>query len=191
VRPRLEPRHPLHVVIRVIGGVRLRRRAGWRAIRHALGVTLRRHDFRICHVSIQATHVHLLVEADDRVALARGMQGFQIAAARRFNLLRRRRGRLFSDRYHPVALRSPPQVRHAVSYVLNNWRRHGEDVGSNLRLDPYSSAAAFADWNPRPPSELDPERERLPVVMPCTWLLASGWRRRGTIAPRARPGPLP
>ena len=57
-------------------------------------MTARRADFRICHVSIQATHVHLLVEADDRMALARGMQGFQIACARRFNQLqlRARRG---------------------------------------------------------------------------------------------------
>ncbi len=190
MRPRVEPRHPLHVVIRVIGGVRLRRRAGWRAVRHALGITLRRHDFRICHVSIQASHVHLLVEADDRVALARGMQGFQIAAARRFNLLRRRKGVLFSDRYHPVAIDDPRQVRHAVSYVLNNWRRHGEHIGSSLRLDPYSSATTFADWNPRPRSETDPERDRLPVVLPATWLLSTAWRRHGTIAPHARPGPL-
>ncbi len=190
VRPRHDAKHPLHVVIRVVGGIRLRRRAGWRAVRHALGVTLRRHDFRICHVSIQATHVHFLVEADDRMSLARGMQGFQIACARRFNRLRRRRGRLFSDRYHPVALRSPRQVRHAISYVMNNWRKHREDTGSNLRLDPYSSAVAFVSWNPRPQSETDPERERLMVVLPSTWLLAHGWRRYGPISPRERPGPV-
>jgi len=54
----VEPRHPLHVVIRVAPGIRLRRRAGWRAVRHAMGVVLRRHDFRVCLASIQATHVH-------------------------------------------------------------------------------------------------------------------------------------
>src|SRR6185436_4712719 len=152
MRPRVEPRHPLHVVIRVVSGVRLRRRAGWRAVRHAMGVTLRRHDFRVCHASIQGTHVHLIVEADDRMALARGMQALQIACARRFNRAVQRRGALFADRYHPRALATPAEVRHAISYVMNNWRRHREDrfASPHVRLDPYSSAASFADWNPRP-----------------------------------------
>ena len=179
VRPALDPRQPQHVVVRIVGGLRLRRRAGWRAVRHAMGVVLRRHDFRVCHASIQATHVHFVVEADDRMALARGMQALQIACARRFNRLLRRKGPLFSDRYHPRALATPTEVRHAVRYVLDNWRHHGEhrDAGPEVRIDPYSSAASFAPWNPRPPSETHPHRERLPVVMPSTWLLSIGWRR--------------
>jgi hypothetical protein len=186
----VNPRHPLHVIIRVAPGVRLRRRAGWRAIRHGLGVAIRRHDFHVCHVSIQATHVHLIVEADDATALARGMQGLQIAAARRFNRLTRRRGVLFVDRYHPVPLDRPQRVRNALRYVLNNWRRHLEDrfAASRTRFDPFSSAPAFTDWHARPPSETDPERERLPVVMPSTWLLSVGWRRHGAISPFERPG---
>jgi hypothetical protein len=189
-RPRVEPRHPLHVIVRVTPGVRLRRRAGWRAVRHGLHVTLARADFRVCHVSIQATHVHLVVEADSTTALARGMQGFQIAAARRFNRLVRRRGVLFADRYHPVPLTVPLQVRNAIAYVLNNWRHHREDrfAAAHARFDPFSSAPAFADWHARPPSETDPERERLPVAMPSTWLLAIGWRRHAPISARERPG---
>jgi putative transposase len=191
LRPRVEPTHPLHVVIRVVGGIRLRRRAGWRAIRHAMGVALARHDFRICHVSIQASHVHLIVEADDKTALARGMQGFQIACARRFNRYLRRKGTLFSDRYHPVPLRSPQQVRNAVSYCLNNWRRHREDrFAPGVVMDPYSSAHSFAPWHPRPRSETHPDEERLPVVVPGTWLLGVGWKRHRPISPRERPGPI-
>jgi len=192
VRAQLDPRQPQHVIVRIVGGIRLRRRAGWRAVRHAMGVALRRHDFRVCHASIQATHVHFIVEADDRMALARGMQGLQIACAKRFNEPRLRRSALFSDRYHPVPLRTPAQVRNAIGYVMNNWRRHGEDrfAAPGARLDPYSSAASFAHWNPRPSSETDPERERLPVVLPSTWLLAIGWRRGGALSPFARPGPL-
>jgi REP-associated tyrosine transposase len=196
-RPRVEPRHPLHVVIRGTRAAgRLRTRAGYRAVRHALIVTLRRHDFRICHVSIQATHIHLLVEADDRMALARGMQGFQIACARRFNQLRATRaavraaGRVFADRYHPVPLAGPRRVRHALGYVLGNWRRHGEDRGSQAVLDPFSSAAAFGGWAGARPASLDARSEPLPVCFPTTWLLAGGWRRAGPrLSPRARPGP--
>jgi hypothetical protein len=49
---------------------------------------------------------HLLVEAGSRTALARGMQGFEISAAKHLNAAvskargRRRRGAVFPDRYH-------------------------------------------------------------------------------------------
>ena len=82
-RPELNARHPVHVVLRVIGAVgSLRRRFTYRAIREATLTTARREDFRIVHVSIQRTHIHLLVEADHKAALASGMQGFQISAAK-------------------------------------------------------------------------------------------------------------
>jgi hypothetical protein len=32
----------------------------------------------LCHLSIQHNHIHLLVEASDKQALASGMKGFQI-----------------------------------------------------------------------------------------------------------------
>ncbi len=117
-RPAIDPRHPLHVVIRARAGLKLRRRAGWLAVRHGLATTCRRADFRICHVSVQGNHVHLIVEADSHVALARGMQGFQIACARRFNLQTRRSGGVFADRYHPRPLRTPRETRNALAYVL-------------------------------------------------------------------------
>jgi hypothetical protein len=49
------------------------RRPRW-TIRQATLTTARREDFRIIHLSIQRTHVHLLVEAQDKGALASGMQ---------------------------------------------------------------------------------------------------------------------
>ena len=117
-RPAIDARHPLHVVIRARPGLKLRRRAGWLAVRHGLAVTCRRSDFRICHVSVQGNHVHLIVEADTHVSLARGMQGFQIACARRFNLQTRRSGGVFADRYHPRPLRTLRETRNALAYVL-------------------------------------------------------------------------
>ena len=51
-RPELKARHPVHVVLRVIGEVgSLRRRFTYRAIREATLTTARREDFRIVHVS--------------------------------------------------------------------------------------------------------------------------------------------
>ena len=127
-RPELKARHPVHVVLRVIGAVgSLRRRFTYRAIREATLTTARRDDFRIVHVSIQRTHVHLLVEADGKRALASGMQGFQISAAKHLNAAiskgkpgPRRRGTVFPDRYHAEIITSPRQARHALAYVLVN-----------------------------------------------------------------------
>jgi hypothetical protein len=77
-RPFLHARYPVHVTLRVVGAVgNLRRRCVYQAIREATLTTARREDFRIVQLSIQRTHVHLLVETDDKRALARGMQGFQ------------------------------------------------------------------------------------------------------------------
>ena len=64
-RPELKARHPVHVVLRVVDAVHnLRRRFTYHAIREATLTTARRDDFRIVHLSIQRTHLHLLVEAD-------------------------------------------------------------------------------------------------------------------------------
>jgi REP element-mobilizing transposase RayT len=128
----------------------LRRRCVYQAIREATVTTAPREDFRIVQLSIQRTHVHLLVEADDKHALARGMQGFQISAAKHLNAAiskgkpgPRRRGTVFPDRYHAEIIRSPRQARNALSYLMNNfentrkieWRRrpHGRSTGSPAR----------------------------------------------------------
>src|SRR6201995_4107447 len=123
-RPELLARHPVHVVLRVISAVgNLRRRFTYRAIREATLTTARREDFRIVHLSIQRTHIHLLVEAKHKDALAAGMQGFQISAAKHLNAAisqgkpgPRRRGTVFPDRYHAQIITPPRPARHAMSY---------------------------------------------------------------------------
>src|SRR5438874_2995067 len=85
-RPFLNPRYPVHVTLRAIAAVgNLRRRCVYKAIREATLTTARREDFRIVHLSIQHNHVHMIVEANDKQALALGMQGFQISAAKHLN----------------------------------------------------------------------------------------------------------
>src|SRR6185503_5082963 len=124
-RPELAARHPVHVVLRVVGVVgNLRRRFTYKAIREATLTTALREDFRIVHLSIQRTHLHLIVEADGKAALASGMQGFQISAAKHLNAAisrdkpERRRGAVFPDRYHAEIITSPTRARHTLSYVM-------------------------------------------------------------------------
>src|SRR5438477_2368341 len=193
-RPFLHERYPVHVVLRVIGAVgNLRRRCVYQAIREATLTTARRENFRIVHLSIQRNHVHLLVEADDKKALASGMQGFQISAAKHLNAAiskgkpgPRRRGVVFPDRYHAEIITSTTQARHALNYVLSNWRKHKEDRAPKLagwKIDWFSSAAMFPGWAEygeeaflwRGPETYDP----LIVYQPRTWLLRVGWTRGG------------
>jgi REP element-mobilizing transposase RayT len=190
-RPEVVARHPVHVVLRVTGEVgTLRKLRAYRAIRGALGTCLARADYRIVHVSIQANHLHLLVEADDKRALARGMQGFAISAAKRLNrALRRRRGDVFAYRYHATAVTSPTQARNAIAYILNNWRRHRHDARAPWRIDPYSSADAFRGW--ATPHGYAPRREPLPVAAPTAWLLTDGFARAAPIRTHEVPGPDP
>ena len=203
VRPFLEGRHPVHVILRITREVgRLRRRSAYQAFRRALITVLARGDFRVVHISIQATHVHLICEADDRMALSKGVRALSISAAHRLNAaigrdrgVARRRGRVFTDRYRAKVIDSPKHCRNELAYVLNNWRRHREDLAGaaqrRAKVDPYSSAVAFPGWTGREgvPFAWPRGYEPLPVSYPTTWLLTDGWRRWGPIALEDRPGP--
>jgi len=164
----------------------LRTPHAYRAIRRAVDRSRARSDFRITHASIQSNHLHLLVEADDKRALTRGMQAFAISAAKRLNReLRRARGQVFAFRYHATAIESPTQARNAVCYIVNNWRHHRCDRYDTRRFDPYSSAHAIRDWR------IEPHPDQLPVVRPTTWLLTRGLDRACPIRPDEVPGPDP
>jgi REP element-mobilizing transposase RayT len=200
-RPKISRHQALHVVLRVMPEVgSMRRRKLYTAIRDASVVAALRERIRIVHISIQRTHVHMLVEAETKLALSRGMQGFQISAARNINTVlgpdkyRRRRGRVFADRYHLKVITSPRQARHVLQYVLNNWRKHEEDrrgLSSTWLVDPFSSGCSFPDW-----LELEDKAMMWPlratydplvVRRPKSWLLRGGWKSAGTISARAVP----
>jgi REP element-mobilizing transposase RayT len=200
-RPEVKLRHPLHVVLRVVPAVEsLRTRKLYQAIREATIVATLRERIRIVHISLQRNHIHLLVEAESKGALARGLQGFQISAARNINTrlgescYRRRRGRVFADRYFADAITSPRRARNALSYTINNWRKHGEDragLASTWLVDPFSSGVSFPDW-----TELEgkhfmwpirPTYDPLIVRRPESWLLREGWKLSGPISARDVP----
>jgi hypothetical protein len=160
--------------------------------------TFHRTAFRIVHMSIQNNHVHLIIEADDRMALARGMQGFQISAAKHINAAiakdggKRRRGCVFADRYHVKVMKSRRGVRNGLAYVLNNWRHHGQHLLRSpvpLPIDPFSTAPSFDGWSWTPAYEWPVTYEPLPVWEPKTWLLREGWKMHGLIDPDEVPGP--
>jgi hypothetical protein len=104
---------------------------------------------------------------------------------------------VFPDRFHQEILTNPTRVRGCLSYVLNNWRKHREDVSAVARawkVDPFSTAVLFDGWKEHDDQALfwrwrdtyDP----LVVYRPRTWMLAEGWRRRGAISYSEVPGPM-
>jgi hypothetical protein len=104
-RDEVSARVPMHVTTGVVEGLPDLRNAAcyevfWSAFEEGAERVGRRVDgeFRVCEYSIQGNHLHLLVEASDNDALARGMQGLKIRIARGLNKLWGRKGRVWGDR---------------------------------------------------------------------------------------------
>jgi REP element-mobilizing transposase RayT len=178
-RDRHDARCPAHVTLRVADGLpSLRRGAALAAVQKALAMSSR-ETFRLVHFSVQRDHVHLLVEANDTQALARGCQGLAIRVAKAVNRVLGRAGAVWADRYHARMLSTPRVVRHCLVYILQNWRKH---VPGARGIDPCSSGPWFRGWRTQPPPP-----GRCPVAEPHTWLVRLGWHRHGRIALEERP----
>ncbi|HEX9295059.1 MAG TPA: transposase [Polyangiaceae bacterium] len=183
-----DPRHPVRITLRAAKDVpSLRNPAVFQEIRRAIAETVRAW-FRVVHFSVQADHVHLLVEANDKICLSRGITGFSIRVARTINAVLRRSGRVWSDRYDACPLRTPGEVRQGLVDVLMNWKRH---VTGAKGLDPCSSAWWFDGWKTPPPLPADWNSDRPPVEPPRTALLRQAWKREGPLSPSDRPQRTP
>jgi REP element-mobilizing transposase RayT len=160
-RPDHRATYPVHVTLRACPAVRSLRAASVlalvrRAIAHGSSA-----NFRIIHFSVQMDHIHLIIEAGDRVALSRGVAGPTIRAARAINRALRRRGRVWDDRYHARDLRTPRETRTGIVYVLQNWKKH---LRGARGIDGCSSGPWFDGWVARGPAP----RARSPAVAPRT-----------------------
>jgi len=182
-RPVHSRAHPMHVTLRAKRGLpSFRRQTLFAAFEKAFRTT-RREDFRIVEYSVQDNHVHLIVEASDKDALSRGMKSFTVRANRLFNVAwGRKRGQVWGDRYHRRDLTSPRSVRNALVYCLNNHRKHTPSTRAKPELDHCSSGAWFEGWVEAP----FVESER-PTPRARTWLLSTGWRKRGRVHLTERP----
>jgi REP element-mobilizing transposase RayT len=157
-RPSLAWSHPLHVTIRVRAGAwNLRGGRVFKVVNHAFKAAREKFGMRLCQFSVMRNHVHLLVEASDRRALSRGMQGLGIRLAKALNKLMGAKGTVYADRYHAHVLKTPSEVAQALNYVLSNAVKHGL---IRRGPDPCSSEVQLG-------STAEPE----------TWLLRGGWRR--------------
>ncbi len=189
-RPRksLASRFPVHVTLKLRSGLpRLRNKREYEVLRAAFAAGCARNlqgTFRLCHYAVLNDHLHLICEAQDRRALARGLQGLLIRIAKALNKLWSRRGSVFADRYHDRILTSPREVRNALRYVFGNGKKHaaeGREITVPQAMDTFTSAPWFTGF-----------RERIfvkgieaivrPVADPGTWMLREGWQIHGRLS---------
>ena len=187
IRPSVTRHVAAHVTLKVREGLRsLRDVRIVRALEATFGRAAERGDFRLVEYTIQGDHLHLIVEANDRRALGRGMMSIASRVARAVNRVLGRSGRVLRDRYHLRVLRTPLEVRRALAYVLLNARKHlgarAPRVGS---VDPASSGAWFQGWRDGAQALA---RAPAPVARALSWLLREGWRRHGLLDPSEVPG---
>jgi len=185
---------PVHVTVRVRPDVpSLRSKKLLRELQRSWRRACERGEFRVVHYSVQRNHVHLLVEAQGRGALARGIKSTAARLARAVNRVHHRTRPVLDGRFHHRTLRTPSEVRRALAYVLLNARKHWAEkhrgAAPPMRLDPASSRRWFDGWR-GPPLDVGAHRvrEAREVAPARTWLLRTGWRRHGLIDPTELPG---
>jgi putative transposase len=123
-------------------------------VKRALIAGASKPGFRLVHFAILGNHLHLIVEADSNLMLSRGVQGLAVRISHAVNrAMSRKRGKVFSDRFHQHVLRTPPEAKAAIRYVIENYRKHRAESGrpvSSRFLDPHSSASLSRDVLPAP-----------------------------------------
>jgi REP element-mobilizing transposase RayT len=118
---------------------------GW--VRRALVAGGRSDGFRLIYFAILGNHIHLIVEGDDRRSLSRGVQGLAIRIARAVNqAMSRKRGKVFSDRFHEHVLRSLRETKAAVHYVLNNYKKHCSEAADPWRRTSSIRTPRWSKW---------------------------------------------
>ncbi len=187
-RPDHRARHPVHVTLRARRGLpSFREQALFGAMRKAIAASLRSKrvgsSLRVLHFSVQSNHVHLVVEAHDKRAMARGLLGLGVRLARAINGALAVRGSVWGDRYHARALETPREVRNALVYVLMNAKKHGVLLRG---VDAFSSGPWFDGFVER--AHVSPPTDDPPVASPRTWLAREGWRMHGLVRVTERPG---
>jgi putative transposase len=209
-RPPHQAGTPVHVTLRAALAP-LRSQFLFPTVRLAISRATRRAParFRVVEFSVQHDHVHLIVEASNKRELSAGVRSVSIRIARYVNDLLARRGRFWADRWFGRALRSPREVRYALSYVLSNFRKHARSP-LPPGIDPFSSGGWFEGWQEWTPNGRAPARvaarpppgvavqsgevvdgnelRSRPCLAARQWLTSVGWRRHGLLSWVARPG---
>jgi REP element-mobilizing transposase RayT len=150
-RPRTpHQRHcPAHVTLRASSAVpSLRAGRLLLATQNALAAASTAR-FRVLHYSVQADHLHLLVEANGPTEFERGVRGLVIRVAKAVNRALGRAGRVWADRYYAREPRARCGMRSCTCSTTSRStcarlagsiraRRHGGSTGGGMRPNALS-----------------------------------------------------
>ena len=118
-RPELNRNHPLLVTVKVLPVVgKLRNQLVLALFRRLVERMNAKDVVQVIEFSIQHDHVHMVVEAEGKAELSSAMNGLASSFARGINKLWKRRGDVFLDRYHSMAIDTPSAMRSVLRYVL-------------------------------------------------------------------------
>jgi REP element-mobilizing transposase RayT len=178
--------HPVHVTMKLLPDLpSLRKPENFLPVLKMFEAA-QKETFRIVHFTVQGNHMHLLIEAAGKDALARGMTGLAVRISKGLNKLWERRGTLFADRYHSRVLTKPTEVRNVLDYIFKNRRKHSGQKSVQL-FDSCSSAMLFDGWKEMEARELVGDYR--PIVEARSWLVREGWLKAGgKLSVRTSPG---
>lgn len=134
---------PLHLTIKIE-----RTKAGLRnksilKILHRAIKKARMAGLSINHYTLEFDHIHLLVEASDKLSTSKGMQSFGITLSKGINKLKGLKGRVFKTRYHYRKLSSRNEIRNVLNYILGNSIKHKQ---ASSIVSPYNSIMAVKSF---------------------------------------------
>lgn len=85
----------------------------------------RRQGLKVIHFTLEYDHAHFLIEADNHIILAKGMQSLGVTLAKAINKARKQSGTVYKNRYHFNRITTPRQLRNVMNYIFTNGRKHG------------------------------------------------------------------
>lgn len=130
-RPDLDGKTPVLVTLLRGPGLKSFRAARTRtAIHRALGAGAGRNGLGLVCYRIQADHLQLICEPEDRDALSEGMKGLGVRLSKAINATWERQGSVFPERFIEALLDTPAKLERTLAELL------GDDGGV---VDPGSS----------------------------------------------------
>ncbi|MFT7679604.1 MAG: REP element-mobilizing transposase RayT [Planctomycetota bacterium] len=182
VRPTTQNSHGVLITWKLARGIGNLRTE---AVRHLLEECFRkgkdRFGFKLISYSILSNHLHMIAIVQDDEALRKGTQGMGIRIGKAINKLFGRSGRVLRDRYHAKPMYGRAAIRRAITYVLQNARKHQIPIPDG-EWDQYSSARFSSGL-------VDAPAEEWPVVPVC-YFYAFARAALRTIRPDIFPGHL-
>ena len=140
VRPTAARSDGVLITWKLVSGLgNLRTKAMLRVLEECFRKGKDRFGFQLISFSVMSNHLHLVATSLEDEGLRKGTHGMAIRLSKAINKHFGRSGKVFRDRYHARPMYGRAAIRNAITYVLQNARKHKLDIPKG-EWDPYCSA---------------------------------------------------